>query len=93
MTQGTHDEGIRLRRQLRAQLRDGAESVAVTRKEAELLLDELGRLQQSNDRMRRQNRRLRKRLIAAGQDPDAILGEGEGEGEGDGAPAAEDEGS
>lgn len=91
MTQGTHDEGIRLRRQLRAQLRDGAESVAVTRKEAELLLDELGRLQQSNDRMRRQNRRLRKRLIAAGQDPDAILGEGDGEG--DVAPAAEDEGS
>jgi hypothetical protein len=61
-----HDGGLEaLRRQLRRQLQDGAERVSLTAPAARLLLDELGRLSQSSDRLRRQNRRLRRRLQAA----------------------------
>lgn len=66
MTHSSHESGVRLRRQLRAQLRDGKETVSLTAAETELLLDEVGRLQQSNDRLRRQNKRLRRRLLSQG---------------------------
>jgi hypothetical protein len=66
MSHASHEAGVRLRRQIRAQLREGKESVALSPAEAELLIDEVGRLQQANDRLRRQNKRLRKRLLAAG---------------------------
>ncbi|MEQ1631304.1 MAG: hypothetical protein ABL997_02950 [Planctomycetota bacterium] len=66
MTHSSHEPGVRLRRQLRAQLRDGKETVSLTAAETELLLDEVGRLQQSNDRLRRQNKRLRRRLLSQG---------------------------
>ena len=68
----THDEATaRLRVALRARLRTGDATVLLTAADAQLLLDELGRLQQGNDRLRRQNRRLRRRLQAAvpGMDP------------------------
>lgn len=66
MSHGTHDAGVRLRRQIRAQLRDGQDTITLSKSEAELLVDEVGRLQQANDRLRRQNKRLRKRLLAEG---------------------------
>ncbi len=43
--------------------------------EVRLLLDELGRLQQSADRLRRQNRRVRLRLQKAGLPPEPGDGE------------------
>lgn len=64
----THEAGVRLRRQLRAQLRDGKDPLTLSAKEVNLLIDEVGRLQQSNDRLRRQNKRLRKRLLKGGAD-------------------------
>jgi regulator of replication initiation timing len=66
MSHSSHEAGVRLRRQVRAQLRDGKETVSLTAAEAELLLDEVGRLQQANDRLRRQNKRLRRRLLSQG---------------------------
>lgn len=63
-----HEAGVRLRRQMRAQLRDGKDSLTLSAAEALLLIDEVGRLQQSNERLRRQNKRLRKRLLRDGAD-------------------------
>lgn len=54
-----------LRKALRARSRS-EEHVSVGAADLRLLLDELGRLQQSNDRLRRQNRRVRLKLKAAG---------------------------
>jgi regulator of replication initiation timing len=54
-----------LLKDLRAQVKKGGEGVALTTAQAKVLLDELLRLVQSNDRLRRQNRRVRKRLQAA----------------------------
>ena len=58
-----------LRRTLRSKLADG-ENVTVTATDLRRVLDELGRLQQSNDRLRRQNRRVRMKLQRAGLDED-----------------------
>lgn len=61
-----HKELEAVRKELRHQLREGVSEVAVPAAELRLLLDELGRLQQSNDRLRRQNRRVRLKLQRAG---------------------------
>ena len=55
----------RVRKALRAKLGSGAD-VVVGQAELRLLLDEVGRLMQSNDRLRRQNRRVRLKLQRAG---------------------------
>lgn len=58
----------RLRSTLRAFLRknpDGGE-VALTSAQVRLLVDEVGRVEQAGDRLRRQNRRLRLKLQRAG---------------------------
>jgi hypothetical protein len=59
----------RVRKALRAKLGSGAD-VVVGQAELRLLLDEVGRLMQSNDRLRRQNRRVRLKLQRAGFDED-----------------------
>lgn len=64
----THEAGVRLRRQLRAQIRDGKDPLTLSAQEVNLLIDEVGRLQQSNERLRRQNKRLRRRLLKGGAD-------------------------
>lgn len=58
------------RKRLRRILQSAAdgEDVAVAAADLRWLLDEVGRLQQGNDRMRRQNRRLRLRSGAAADD-------------------------
>jgi HAMP domain-containing protein len=63
------DDLANLQKELRARLRRGGEAVALTATQCKLLLDELGRLAQSNERLRRQNRRVRRRLH--GDDADA----------------------
>ncbi len=77
------DELEALRKALRTQLCDAAGDVAVPAADLRRLLDEIGRLQQSNDRLRRQNRRVRLRLQRAGI----------GEGDANGATAAGDGGA
>jgi len=62
------------RKRLRRQLKDGHEELAVASDDLRWLLDEASRLQQANDRLRRQNRRLRLR-----HQGDAVPGEDEGE--------------
>ena len=47
------------RKRLRRSLQDGSAEVTVSNPDLRWLLDEVSRLQQSNDRLRRQNRRLR----------------------------------
>lgn len=68
-----------LRRSLRAKLKND-QDVAVPSADLRRLLDELGRLQQSNDRLRRQNRRVRLKLQRAGLAEDADDGGGDGGG-------------
>ncbi|MBL8750389.1 MAG: hypothetical protein JNK78_14600 [Planctomycetes bacterium] len=63
------DDLERLRKAIRTKVREGADLV-LPAADARLLLDELGRLQQSNDRLRRQNRRVRLRLQRAGLEAD-----------------------
>lgn len=58
-----------LLKDLRAQVKKGGDGVSLTMAQAKVLLDELLRLVQSNDRLRRQNRRVRKRLQAATGEP------------------------
>jgi hypothetical protein len=62
-----------LRSALRAWLRQRGDSgEAVLRSEqVRLLLQECGRLEQSSERLRRQNRRVRLRLQRAGLEPEA----------------------
>jgi hypothetical protein len=74
-----------LRRALRGKLADG-EQVAVASADLRRVLDELGRLQQSNDRLRRQNRRVRLRLQRAGLADETPQGVDEGADEGSDAP-------
>ena len=66
------DDVAALQRSLRTKLRaagdDAAGEMVLTRTQVRLLLDELGRVQQSGDRLRRQNRRLRLRLQRHGAD-------------------------
>jgi len=66
----------RVRKALRAKLGSGAE-VVVAEAELRLLLDEVGRLMQSNDRLRRQNRRVRLKLQRAGIAEDAADAQGD----------------
>ena len=65
----------RVRKALRAKLGSGAD-VVVAAAELRLLLDETGRLLQSNDRLRRQNRRVRLKLQRAGIAEDAADADG-----------------
>ncbi|MFK7741151.1 MAG: hypothetical protein AB8H80_12605 [Planctomycetota bacterium] len=69
------------RRRLRAMLNGDEVDLAVGAEDLRWLLDEVGRLAQSNDRLRRQNRRLR--LKARGESPAG----------GDGADAGPDDSS
>lgn len=55
--------------ELRQKLRAGAPTAVLTGAQLRLLLDELGRLQQGNERLRRQNRRLRERRARRGDPP------------------------
>lgn len=98
MTRDQAEAALRLRRELRTRLRQGAETIELTSADANLLLEEVGRLQQANDRLRRQNRRVRKRLSAKGGevgaedvaddgdgphvDDDDDVGDGGGDGDG-----------
>lgn len=61
-----------LRRKLRHKLDAATADVAVPAADLRTVLDELGRLQQSNDRLRRQNRRARLKLQRAGLADDAV---------------------
>lgn len=63
-----------LRKKLRHKLEGGAGDVPVPAADLRTMLDELGRLQQSNDRLRRQNRRVRLKLQRAGIADDAAEG-------------------
>ncbi len=80
-----HKELEAVRKALRHQLREGISEVAVPAAELRLLLDELGRLQQSNDRLRRQNRRVRLKLQRAGLADDEAAADGDA---GDGPQSA-----
>jgi hypothetical protein len=60
-----------LRKKLRHKLDAASGDVAVPAVDLRVVLDELGRLQQSNDRLRRQNRRVRLKLQRAGLADDA----------------------
>jgi hypothetical protein len=66
-----------LRRRLRHQLKDSTGEVAIAAADLRNVRDELGRLLQSNDRLRRQNRRVRLKLQRAGLD-DAVDGVADG---------------
>tara|TARA_R110002096_G_scaffold13763_11_gene48479 strand:- start:125 stop:424 length:300 start_codon:yes stop_codon:yes gene_type:complete len=57
------------RKNLRRLLKDGAGKLTVAAEDLRWLLDETSRLQQSNDRLRGQNRRMR---IKAGGDGEAL---------------------
>lgn len=77
----------RLRNTLRAWLRKNPEAgeLALTSAQVRLLVDEVGRVEQAGDRLRRQNRRLRMKLQRAG------LAEAEGDvGADDAEPGAGD---
>ncbi len=58
----------RLRNTLRTWLRKNPEAgeIALTSAQVRLLVDEVGRVEQAGDRLRRQNRRLRLKLQRAG---------------------------
>jgi hypothetical protein len=59
------------RKNLRRLLKDGAGQLEVSAEDLRWLLDETSRLQQSNDRLRRQNRRMRIKTGSEG-DADAV---------------------
>lgn len=61
------------RKNLRRLLKDDADVVSVAANDLRWLLDEASRVQQSNDRLRRQNRRLRLRAGDDGLQGDAAL--------------------
>lgn len=67
-----------LRKTLRKKLLDASADVSIAAADLRTVLDELGRLQQSNDRLRRQNRRVRLRLQRAGID-EAEIADGDSE--------------
>lgn len=64
-----------LRKSLRHKVREVDGDVTIAAADLRTVLDELGRLQQSNDRLRRQNRRVRLKLQRAGLATDADSGE------------------
>lgn len=55
-----------IKRALRKKLDQGGDSVSVAAADLRTMLEELGRLHQSNERLRRQNRRARRKLQRAG---------------------------
>ena len=59
-----------LKKTLRHRLRDADGDVALAAADLRLVLDELGRLQQGNDRLRRQNKKLRLKLGLVGEAPE-----------------------
>ena len=77
-----------LLKEVRQSLKKGNEPITLSAAQARLLADELSRLLQSTDRLRRQNKRVRRKLQAA-------TGEVVGEPDADGRLAgdADDEGS
>lgn len=60
------------RKRLRRVLEDAGSEVQVSTVDLRWLLDEVGRLQQGNDRLRRQNRKLRLRSERSGGDDAGI---------------------
>jgi len=70
------DDFAALQKELRARLRRSGDAVTLGAAQCKLLLDELSRLQQSNERLRRQNRRVRRRLQGGDADapPDPAAG-------------------
>jgi hypothetical protein len=70
-----------LRSSLRAWLRQRGEGThaMLQPEQVRLLLQEWGRLEQSSERLRRQNRRVRLRLQRAGLEPEADTDAGAGE--------------
>ena len=78
------DDLAALLKELRARLRRSGDAVTLGAAQGKLLLDELSRLQQSNERLRRQNKRVRRRLRGddAGAPPDPAAGDDAGDGEG-----------
>jgi len=79
-----------LRRRLRHKTEGAGAEVAVATAELRLVLEELGRLLQSSDRLRRQNRRLRLRLQAAGIEVDAPDADGEDAPAGEAGPVGDE---
>lgn len=79
MASGKELEGLRKR--LRARLKSDGGDVPVANDDLRTLLDAVGQLQQSNDRLRRQNRRARLRLQRAGL-ADELPADGDGGDEG-----------
>ena len=68
MEHATGDSLERLRAHLRTWLRKNPEAgeIALNSAQVRLLVDEVGRVEQAGDRLRRQNRRLRLKLQRAG---------------------------
>lgn len=58
-----------LRKTMRLRVRDAGDDVTVPTADLRTVLDELGRLMQSNDRLRRQNKRLRRKNGLGEDDP------------------------
>ena len=76
----THDKDSEARRRaLRGLAKAAAGDVVLPAADVLWLLDECGRLQQGNDRLRRQNRRLRLRAQRDGGAPDEEPGDDVGE--------------
>ena len=61
----------RLSRDVRGGAADG-QPVSLSCQEARVLLEELGRLRQSNDRLRKQNRKIRTRVARAREEGSSI---------------------
>lgn len=70
-----------LKRALRKKLEQGGDSVSVTAADLRTVLEELGRLHQSNERLRRQNRRVRRKLQRAGLAEDDLAPDALADGE------------
>ncbi|MFN6145236.1 MAG: hypothetical protein ACK5AL_02630 [Planctomycetota bacterium] len=80
----TDKELERLRKSLRHKLEGATAEVAVAADDLRTVLGELGRLHQGNERLRRQNRRMRLKLQRAGLADDEPVADG---GDGGDAPA------
>lgn len=83
----TDKELERLRKTLRHKLEGAAGEVAIAADELRTVLGELGRLHQGNERLRRQNRRMRLKLQRAGIADDEPVADG---GDGGDGPAGGD---
>lgn len=83
----TDKELERLRKTLRHKLEGAAGEVTIAADDLRTVLGELGRLQQGNERLRRQNRRMRLKLQRAGIADDEPVADG---GDGGDGPAGGD---